>query len=116
MKTNDTITGLLYLWQEGHIGPVEFLVQGYEWATDEFREEFVTDLEAHLEQLKQENEQKLLGKRSYCLGFEVSGVSEQEGSEVTSARIRAALLAHLNSLDDNQLLEAVSSPQKAPQE
>ena len=46
----------------------------------------------------------------YTLAFAVSGESSPEGEGTSAATLRSAIVARLEALDDDELLEAVGLP------
>jgi hypothetical protein len=47
---------------------------------------------------------------AYTIAFEVPGSADEEGKDVTGSRLREALLARVNELSDDDMLEACDAP------
>lgn len=47
---------------------------------------------------------------AYSFGFEVPGSVDQDGLDVTGAKLRSCLLARLAKLTDEEMLEACDAP------
>lgn len=47
---------------------------------------------------------------AFSISFEVPNSSDEEGEDVTGEMIRAAILARLDKLDDEELREVVDAP------
>lgn len=47
---------------------------------------------------------------AFTLSFEVSGSLSDDGDDVTGAKLREAILARLNKLSDEELVDACEAP------
>ena len=47
---------------------------------------------------------------AYTIAVEISGSASEDAEDVTGAQLRAALLTRINSLSDDELLEACEAP------
>ena len=47
---------------------------------------------------------------AYTIAVEINGSTSEEAEDVTGAQLRAALLTRVNSMSDDELLEAFDAP------